>query len=117
MAFAVNPDPDAHELHAKREQVWAEALEWYASEIKSCPQQLMALYDILQKDATELREALSRMDDDALDIVSRLATAAMVEGASLALRCGNASAGTLAISEQKVCWQAFDHPPSQSLVP
>ena len=45
------------------------------------------------------------------------AVAAMVEGASLALRCGNASAGTLAVSEPKVCWQAIDHPPSQSLVP
>ncbi len=81
MGLQLNPDPDAHELHANREQVWAEAVDWYAIEIESCPQVLTALYDQLQKDATELREAFTRMDDDELDVVSRLATAAMIEAA------------------------------------
>jgi hypothetical protein len=43
--------------------------------------------------------------------------AAMVEGASLGSRCGNTAAGTLAVSQQKVCSEADHHPPSQSLVP
>ncbi len=43
--------------------------------------------------------------------------AAMVEGASLALRCRNTRAGTLAVCQQKDCWQANDHPPAQSLIP
>ena len=47
---------------------------------------------------------------------ARLA-AAMVEGASLASRCGNTAAGTLAVSQQKVCWQADHHPPSQPAIP
>src|SRR5207247_2287063 len=42
---------------------------------------------------------------------------AMVEGASLALRCGNTRAGTLAVSQPKDCWQADDHPASQSPIP
>ena len=47
---------------------------------------------------------------------ARLA-AAMVEGASLASRCGNTATGTLAVSQQKVCGQADHHPPSQSVIP
>ena len=47
---------------------------------------------------------------------ARLA-AAMVEGASLASRCGNTATGTLAVSQQKVCWQANDHPPAQPVIP
>jgi site-specific recombinase XerD len=43
--------------------------------------------------------------------------AAMVEGAPLASRCGNTAAGTLAVSQQKVCSEADHHPPSQPLVP
>ena len=42
--------------------------------------------------------------------------AAMVEGASLASRCGNTATGALAVSQQKVCWQANDYPPAQPLV-
>jgi site-specific recombinase XerD len=33
----------------------------------------------------------------------------MVEDAPLALRCGNTAAGTLVVSQQKVCWQANDY--------
>ena len=43
--------------------------------------------------------------------------AAMVEGASVASRCGNTPAGTLAVSQQKDCRQADDHPPAQPAVP
>jgi Phage integrase, N-terminal SAM-like domain/Phage integrase family len=43
-------------------------------------------------------------------------TAAMVEGAPLALRCGNTGAGTLAVPQQKVCRQANDYPPAQPLI-
>ena len=46
---------------------------------------------------------------------ARLA-AAMVEDASLASRCGNTATGALAVSKQKVCWQANDYPPAQPLV-
>ena len=49
---------------------------------------------------------------DAVGRDARL-TAAMVEGASLALRCGNTAAGTLAVSQQKVCWPADHHAPAQ----
>jgi len=53
---------------------------------------------------------------DALSRNARSA-AAMVEGAALALRCRNTRAGTLALCQQKGCWQANDHPPAQSLIP
>ena len=53
---------------------------------------------------------------DAAGRDARLA-ATMVEGASLASRCGNTAAGTLAVSQQKVCGEADHHPPSQSIVP
>src|SRR6266571_195680 len=49
---------------------------------------------------------------DAVGRDARLA-AAMVEDAPLALRCGNTAAGTLVVSQQKVCWQANDYPPAQ----
>jgi hypothetical protein len=42
--------------------------------------------------------------------------AAMVEGASVALRFGNTAAGTLAIPWQKDSWQADDHPPAEPAV-
>jgi len=81
MGSIINPDADAHELHAKRERVWAEVLEWHGRQLQRRPQELVALYDLFQKGTTELREVFSRMDDDELDIVSRLATAAMIEAA------------------------------------
>src|SRR5882757_8365010 len=40
----------------------------------------------------------------------------MVDGALMALRCGNAPAGTLAISWQQG-WQADDHPPAEPPIP
>src|SRR5438105_2050348 len=43
--------------------------------------------------------------------------ATMVEGASLAMRRRSTAAGTLAVSQQKVCWQADHHPSSQPLIP
>jgi hypothetical protein len=41
----------------------------------------------------------------------------MVEGASVALRCGPAPAGTLAISQQKGCWQTDDNSPAEPSIP
>jgi site-specific recombinase XerD len=43
--------------------------------------------------------------------------AAMVESASLALRCGNTRGGAMAVPQQKVCRQADHHPASQPVVP
>jgi hypothetical protein len=37
----------------------------------------------------------------------------MVEGAPVALRCGTAGAGTLAVSQQEDSWPADDHAPPQ----
>src|ERR1700719_3553250 len=53
------------------------------------------------------------------DALSRNAqsAAAMVEGTLLASRRGNTPAGTLAVSEQKVCWPANHHPPTQPAIP
>ena len=61
--------------------------------------------------------ALRLLDaDDALSRNARSA-AAMVKGALLASRRGNTPAGTLAVSEQKVCWPANHHPPTQPAIP
>jgi site-specific recombinase XerD len=42
--------------------------------------------------------------------------AAMVEGATVALRCWNSPAGTLAVSQQKDCGQTDHHPPAEPAV-
>ena len=54
------------------------------------------------------------------DAVARDArlVAAMVEDAPLAVTMPDIPrAGTLAVSQQKVCWQADDDPPAQPLIP
>jgi Phage integrase family/Phage integrase, N-terminal SAM-like domain len=57
--------------------------------------------------------------DPQCDALSRNArsAAAMVEGASVAQRCGSTPAGTWAISQQKDCWQGDHHAASQSIIP
>jgi integrase/recombinase XerD len=59
-----------------------------------------------------IEQSKGRPQCDAVGRDARV-TAAMVEGAPLASRCGNTAAGTLAVSQQKVCWPADHHAPSQ----
>ncbi len=79
----INPDMDAHKLNADREEVWAEVLDWHRRQIATpaARAELLALFDLLQLEGPTLRDAVNGTSDVELDVISRLATAAMSEAA------------------------------------
>lgn len=79
----INPDTDGHKLHADREEVWSEVGQWYQRQMatEQMLASLVALYDLLQLEGAALRDAVGAASADELDVISRLATAAICEAA------------------------------------
>lgn len=81
--MAINSDMDAQRLHADREEVWADVLDWFQRQTATEEGlvDFAAMYDRLQLEGPDLRRAFMAMSEGELDSVSRLATAALCEAA------------------------------------